>query len=132
MKHTNCPICYEELEVVDTTPCIDCGHPDRSLDILKQDIDVDFAHDSVSYTLYRAFEKYECVLCDLCTLEFTSYDPMYFGFDKGVTLWPSNFQFLKQVENPEVGKDKFCTGCGHRLAFLLFVLKLRVMNKKFK
>ena len=129
MKHTHCPICYEELEVVDTTPCIDCGPSDRSLDILKQDIAEGFTHDTVTYTLYRAFEKYECILCDLCTFDFMSYDPTYFGFDKGVTLWPSNFQFLKHVEKPQVGKDKSCSGCGHRLAFLLFVQNLREMNQ---
>ena len=74
MKQTHCPLCYEELEVVETTPCIDCGHSVHSLSILKQDIAEGFKHDSVTYSLYRAFEKFECILCDLCTLEFTSYD----------------------------------------------------------
>ena len=128
MSLTHCPICYEELEVVETTPCMDCGPSERSLEILRQDIKENYAHDSATYSKYRAFEKFECVICDLCTYDFMSYDPTYFGFNKDVKLWPSNFQFLKQIETPKIEKDKYCTNCGKRLAFLLFLKQVRGMN----
>ena len=128
MTHTHCPVCYEELEVVETTPCIDCGASERSINLLNQDIKENYKHDSVQFSLYRAFEEIECVICDLCTLEFTSYNPEHFGFKKGIKMWPSNFQFLKHIEKPVIVKDKYCNNCNERLAFILFTLKLREIN----
>jgi len=128
MKHTHCPICFDELEVVETTPCIYCGASERSVEILKQDIKENYKRDSVQICEYRAFEEIECVICDLCILEFTSYNPEHFGFKKDVKMWPSNFQFLKHIEKPQLVKDKYCNNCNERLAFILFTLKLREIN----
>ena len=127
-SYTHCPLCYEELTVVETTPCISCGSSDINLKILKQDIEENFSHDSVRYSTYRAFEKVEAVLCNLCTLDFTSVDPEFFGFEKERTVNPSDFQFLKAIKSPAIGKDKFCSSCNMRLSYLLFVEKVREIN----
>ena len=128
MKYTHCPICYEELDVVETTPCIDCGASEQSLEILRIHIDSNYEHDSKDYALYRAFDISEDIFCDICPYEFSTYDPEYFGFDKRKRLGPSDFQFLKPIAKPEITKDKFCSSCGMRLAFLLFTLRLRKQN----
>lgn len=127
---THCPLCYEELTVVETTPCISCGSSEISLKILKQDIEENFSHDSINYSIYRALEKIEVVLCNLCTLEFTSVDPEFFGFKKERTINPNDFQFLNTIENPAVGKDKFCSSCHMRLSYLLFVGQVREINAR--
>jgi hypothetical protein len=128
MKIKYCPICYEDLGVVETTPCISCGSSENSLSLLRQDIKDGFNDNSVKYNLYRAFEKLECTLCEKCVNDFMSYDPQYFGFDKKIKLWPSNFQFLGTQENPGIESDKYCSNCDNRLAFLQFVIQLREIN----
>ena len=128
MNHTNCPICYEELEVVETTPCIDCGASENSLNVLRIDQEANFAHDSVEYATYRAFEKLEVKMCSLCTLDFATYHSSYFGFKNNKVFSPDDFQFLKKIENPKIVKDKYCKNCNQRLAFSLFVKNVRDIN----
>jgi len=113
---------------VETTPCIDCGASERSLDILRIDIEDDFKHDSKNYALYRAFGVTEEIFCNFCPYEFTSYSPEFYGFDKNKKFAPTDFQFLKQITEPEISKDKFCKSCNRRLAFLLFTKLLREKN----
>ncbi len=129
-KFTHCPLCYEELLVVETTPCISCGSSKTSLKILKQDIEENFSHDSINYSIYRAFEKFEVMLCNICTLDFTSVASEFFRFKKEKTINPSDFQFLKIIKNPAIGKDKFCPSCNMRLAYLLFIEKTREINPR--
>ena len=131
-KNTHCPLCYEELTTVETTPCISCGQSEISLKILKQDINESFSHDSVTYSNYRAFEEIEIILCNLCTFDFSSVNPEFFGLENNKTIFPSNFQFLTEVENPEIGKDKYCSSCNMRLAYLLFVKQIRELNTEGK
>ena len=127
-KNTRCPLCYEELTVVETTPCISCGQSETSLKILQQDINEKFSHDSVTYSNYRAFEKIEMILCNLCIFDFTSVAPEFLGLEKAKTICSSYFQFLTNVENPEIRKDKYCLNCNMRLAYLLFVKQARELN----
>jgi hypothetical protein len=128
MKITNCPICYQNLEVVETTPCAVCGCDKTRVAVLKQDIKEKHIHDSFNFASYRAFEKIEVNLCNICTLEFTSFDPVFFGFSKDKKMWPDNFQLLEFIEKPQIEKDKFCKSCNMRFAFINFTLKLREAN----
>jgi hypothetical protein len=128
MNINNCPICYETLEVIETTPCMCCGNDEDKISILKQDIDEGFRHDSNTFSIYRAFGEIECVLCDLCIYEFSAVNPEFFGFHKEKTIWPDNFQYLKSIEPPYIEKDKFCKSCFMRLSFLNFTVKLRAKN----
>jgi protein-arginine kinase activator protein McsA len=98
--------------------------------ILKQDINENFSHDSVIYSIYRAFEKYEVNLCGLCTLEFSSYNPEFFGFSKNKIIHPDNVQFLESIEPSTIEKDKYCKNCDMRLAYLLFIQTVRALNKE--
>ena len=125
MKIENCPICYEELEVVETTPCICCGKDQDKISVLKQGITEQHIHDSFNFATYRAFGKLEVILCDFCPFEFTSFDASFFGFPKEKKMGPENFQFLKIIEKPQIGKDKFCSACYMRSAFITFTLNLR-------
>ena len=121
----NCPICYEELTVVETTPCMVCGTDEHKKEVLKQDIKENFMHDSIEYHIYRAFDEIECSLCVVCTLDFCSYNPEFFGFEKHEKLGPENFQFLNTIDHPVISKDKFCKNCNMRLAFLKFIAEVR-------
>lgn len=128
MKHSHCPLCFEELEVVETTPCIACGNFDFNIEVLKQDIAESYAHDSVNFANYRAFDKHEIILCDLCPFDMSSFDPEVFGLEKSKAISPSDFQFLTAIENPSIERDKFCLACNMRLAYLLFVEKAQKAN----
>ncbi|MGH1426462.1 MAG: hypothetical protein ACRBEE_00830 [Arenicella sp.] len=128
MNITNCPVCFDELEVIETTPCMVCGHDKDKVSLLKQDIAEKFQHDSFTFSTFRSFEKIECNLCDFCSLEFTSMDPEFFGFEKGKVMWPENFQFLTHIARPSVEYDKFCTQCNMRLSFIKFTKLLRELN----
>ena len=132
MSITNCTICYEELTIVETTPCMVCGTNEHKKEILKQDSKENFIHNSIEYNQYRAFDEIECSLCLICTLDFRSYKPEFFGFEKHVNLGPDDFQFLNSIENPVISKDKFCKNCNMRLAFIKFVEEVRKKNNRKK
>ena len=128
MKSEQCPICGSELEVKEVSPCIECGALENQVALLKQDIKEGFKHDSVEYEEYRIFDKFEITLCGFCALDIGSYEPEYFGFPKNKRLSYEKLQFLKKLEKPTVGKDKYCPECKRRLSFINFVLSARNEN----
>jgi hypothetical protein len=72
-----------------------------------------------SYAEMRAFGV-NVVLCNFCRVDFSSYDPTYFG--RTPVIRPEReMTFVRDVLNPSPGKDKYCASCGHRLAFLRFL-----------
>ncbi len=105
-----------------------CGNDEDKISILKKDIEEGFIHDTNTFAIYRAFEKIECVLCDICTYDFSTMNSEFFGFSKNKSIWPDNFQFLKSIESPTIEKDKYCSSCHMRLSFINFTLKLRSLN----
>jgi hypothetical protein len=73
MAETQCPDCFTALEPIDVAPCFDCGHLAIELEHL--------ASGRHTYAEYRVFG--ECiVLCNFCRVDFSSYDPEYFGLPK--------------------------------------------------
>jgi len=105
-----------------------CGHLKGKVDILKQDIEESYVHDSLHYSMYRVFEKYECILCTLCQLEFSNQSPKFFGFGEKKQFGFDDIQFLKSIEKPVVGKDKCCHECSMRLSYIRFSLEVREAN----
>lgn len=113
-----CPVCYGKLEVRDCTPCDDCGGDPAEL--------LDFKNEVHTYTTYEVADGLRLTLCDFCAVDFGSYTPEYLG-DKKFEI--SSFGFIKQLDNPQVVKDKFCPECEKRLTFLKFVAEVREMNR---
>ena len=128
MKTEQCPICSNELEIKEVTPCIECGALEDEVKPLKQDIKEGFIHDSNTFNEYRIFEKFEIILCGYCAIDIGSFDPEYFGLPKNKKLGYENLQFLKELKKPTIGKDKYCPECKQRLSFINFVLSARNEN----
>ncbi|MEN8134726.1 MAG: hypothetical protein ABFS18_04215 [Thermodesulfobacteriota bacterium] len=128
MKHEQCPNCGSEFEVVEVTPCQECGALEESKDVLRQDIAENYAHDSIEYNLYKIFDNVEVVLCDKCALDIGSYDPEVFGLNKHQKIGFSDLQFLKKIDKPEITKDKYCSDCNQRKAFIDFINKSKTKN----
>ena len=120
MTDTNCPLCYTELIVKDTTPCMECGSVELELDHFKN-------HDYKEYELYFG---QRLILCDFCVVDFSSFDPTYFGFSAGKKLGFGDWAFIQDIHNKNLRKDKYCPQCKHRLPFLKFVYKCRQENEK--
>jgi hypothetical protein len=117
-----CPICFAELEVRDCAPCDDCGwNVPTEIEHLNEG-----RHTYTTYEIYRGFRL---TLCDFCYVDFGSYKPEYFGFRNKEALRLFDFNFVKQLEDPEVIKDKFCPSCAARLSFLRFVARIRELNE---
>jgi hypothetical protein len=121
-------MCGEELVVREVTPCIDCGALEEQVNLLKQDIAEGFAHDAINFNEYRVFGDVEATFCDFCAVDFGSYDPTYFGLPKGARFGYEKMQFLKSVDRPSIGRDKYCPACNLRLAFMKFAFKARDEN----
>jgi len=75
------------------------------------------------YAEMRAF-GIGIVLCDFCRVDFSSYNPTYFGRQKGMRP-DRELIFVRDEQNPQPSKDKYCPTCGRRLAFLRFLEKVR-------
>lgn len=115
MAQPNCPICYGPLEVCDTSPCYDCGTVAEELEHLVQG-----RH---TYAEVRIFGV-DIILCDFCQVDFSSYDPTFFGRPRDVRPG-ADMVFVRDVLNPVKAKDKWCPNCRRRLAFLRFLEKVR-------
>lgn len=113
----NCPLCHSELNNVDVTPCMDCGAISN--------------FSKGKYIEYEILFSFTLVLCEFCSVDFGSYDPTYFGLDKNKKIGYEYFNFVKEIP-PIPIKDKYCTECGHRLAFLKFIEKCRDESQKRK
>ena len=116
-----CPICFEKLITQDCTPCDDCGcnHVEVS----------NFKLHKHSYKVYKIYNELHLTLCNFCDVDFSSYDPNYFGFKKDFKLNLKSFELIREIENPEISKDKFCKKCNHKIKFLNFIRDLRELNQ---
>lgn len=114
---TQCPICFGELEIREVAPCMDCGHLPEELEHLQEG--------KHTYDELEIVAGLRLVLCDLCQVDFGSYDPAYFGLPSKHRLTFQNMRAIRNVQNPSVGKDLYCQNCGKRLAFLKFVAAVR-------
>lgn len=92
MKNTNCPLCYTELIVKDATPCMECGGDDFELDHYTE-------HHYKEYELYFG---QRLILCDFCDVDFSSYDPTYFGFPRGRRIGLQDWNFVREIKDKEL------------------------------
>ncbi len=124
MQATHCPLCYEQLEIREVAPCMECGSATGEIDEAR-----DGEH---TYAEYRVFGDLSLVLCDFCQADFSSWDPTYFGLPLGRSVGMARgWQFIRSVE-PVITKDKCCAKCGHRLSFLEFVIHARELHGQSK
>jgi hypothetical protein len=117
-----CPICFGELEVRDCAPCDDCGWQPEEIVHLQQHLH--------TYSTYEIYQGLKLTLCNFCDVDFGSYKPEYFGFKHGERIGPEHFTFVKQLDRPEVVKDKFCPECSKRLRFLNVLAEIRQINER--
>lgn len=119
MKLPLCPICAGSLEERAVAPCFDCGHSPSELEEFERG-----EHEYHAFSIWG----HELVLCDFCDADFGSYHPDYFGRPAGPHPdYP--LQLIRKVEQPSLAKDFYCPNCKHRLAFLIFLSKVRAKNK---
>jgi hypothetical protein len=117
MQETHCPVCYGELEVREVAPCDDCGGKAEELD--------HFREGRHTFTIYEVFPGLELTLCDFCAVDFTSYNPEFFGLPKHSRVGLGKMNFVRAVDQPSVQPGKLCTQCGLRLTFARFVVLAR-------
>lgn len=117
-----CPICYSKLEVRDCTPCDDCGWNLLNPEEVKSQKNI--------YRVYEVYKGLRLTLCNFCAVDFGSYKPEYFGFTNGHRIGFQHFHFIKEIQEPNPVKDKFCPECSSRLTFLNFLFEIRKMNSE--
>jgi hypothetical protein len=120
MQATHCPLCQEPLEVREVGPCMECGCDRREIGEARS------GHHT--YSEWRIFGDLSLVLCDFCSSDFGSYNPTFFGLPHGRRIgMESGWQFVREVD-PVITRDKCCSRCGYRLAFLEFVVHARELH----
>ena len=117
MKKEQCPLCYTEMESIDCTPCYDCGH-------FKDEIKK-FKEIGGNFNTYELYDGLTLQLCDFCKIDFGSYKSDFLGFKDNTTIGFENMNFVKEIDKPEMEKDKFCPNCKMRMKFLTFIYSLR-------
>lgn len=122
-KFSDCPICYEKLQVIDVAPCDECGWNETEIE-----------HFQEKKHIYARFEVYgsELILCNFCEFDFSSYHPGFWGFQNKDRIGCGSKGFRKIEEIPReklnIGKDKFCPSCKARLTYLKALAKARENN----
>ena len=121
MKKEQCPICFGKLEIVDTAPCCDCGHDQNEI-----------VHYNEGKHTYHELEIFgiSIILCNYCMVDFSSYEPEYFGLSRStkVGFGSKSFKEIRILNHLSIQKDKFCPSCGHRLTFLKWLRDIRERN----
>jgi hypothetical protein len=75
-----------------------------------------------TYAIYRIFGKFDVVLCNFCQVDFSSYDPKFFGLPRNRRVGLGHdLDFVKDLKDCSIRKDKWCPKCGYRIGFLRFV-----------
>jgi hypothetical protein len=111
MGQSQCPICFTPLEVRDVTPCFICGGQPEMVERFSPDAD---------FREWRMPGAQLIVLCHGCELE-EFMVPGGWGYRLGLPAYalPVNaLQSVRHLEQPSLGRDKFCPNCKLRLAFL--------------
>ena len=119
MAESNCPLCYTELIKKQVTPCMECGGDEMELNHFTEH----------NYKEYEVFFGQKLILCNFCDVDFGSYDPTHFGFEKGKKIGYEYFDFVRDIMDKDLKMDKYCPNCKCRLPFLKFVENCRVENK---
>jgi hypothetical protein len=109
MGQLQCPVCYSPLDFRDVTPCFVCG----SWPEVVARFDA-----TIAFTEFRLPWGRSIVLCRGCELE----EFMVPG-GWGYRLAPKEklpvnvLQRVRAIDEPRLGRDKFCPACNIRLAF---------------
>ena len=116
-----CPICYEELDIKDCTPCDECGHLDEELE--------HFRENKHTYHLVEVFGR-RIKLCNFCMLDFGSYHPKTFGEEniKRVILGSKELIEVKQLYNEKIQKDYYCKKCNSKINFVNILFEIKKEN----
>ncbi|QJR11205.1 hypothetical protein DSM104443_02278 [Usitatibacter rugosus] len=80
------------------------------------------------FTEYEVFSGLRLTLCNFCDVDFSSYNPEFFGLPPKSKLGLSKMNVSRAVSDASPGIDKFCSHCGYRLAFLRFVQRARELH----
>jgi hypothetical protein len=122
MQESNCPICFEVLEVREVAPCDDCGWAAEEIE--------HFRDGSHTFATYEVFRGLRLVLCNFCSVDFGSYDPGHFGLSRDARIGLGRMQEVAVVRDASLGKDKYCPRCRARLSFLRFVQAARALHAR--
>lgn len=118
MKSNICPICYNEMEIRDVTPCHVCGGWG----------DLEETIQTRRYSDYRLESGqiitlcYGCYLDELLSLQGDLVD--YLGIRKSKHT-AEGYTHTEELAKPSVGKDKYCVECQKRFKLIKLHLKLR-------
>src|SRR5262245_60926907 len=107
MSHVQCPVCYASLEVRNVTPCTICGGWPQSAERFDS---------QAEYYEWQLPSGERLTLCRSCELE-EFMVPAGWGHRLGLLanrLPVKVLQLLRPLQQPQLGKDKFCTNCNLR------------------
>ncbi|QDU46030.1 hypothetical protein Mal52_45270 [Symmachiella dynata] len=110
MFNPQCPTCYSELETRAVAPCFMCGDSESGIEHLT-----DGRHE---YAVYRFPNGTEMVLCEICYLDIGAFCGETWGFPSDQRLSCNDLFLVRQIYDPVVVKDGYCSKCQARLAYL--------------
>ena len=82
-----------------------------------------------TYAEMRIFGDLTLVLCNFCQVDFGSTDPEFFGLPGNARIGYDKMQFVRDIQDVSITKDKVCPECQHRLPFLRFVQRAREIHQ---
>ena len=121
MSESHCPLCYSLLEVADVAPCMECGNRVKEVEHAREG--------KHTYAEVQIFGDLTLVLCEFCQVDFGSFNPEVFGLPRGTRIGYDKMQFLRDVTEVRIAKDKVCPQCEYRLPFLRFVQRAREFHQ---
>jgi hypothetical protein len=101
---------------------MNCGHAEHEIEHALSS--------EHTYAEWRIFGDLTLVLCNICMLDFGSFHPEFFGLPRSAKIGYEKMHFVRSIDEIYIGKDKYCSACGARLAFLKFVADARALHSR--
>jgi len=98
-----------------------CGHVSEEIE--------EFRAGNHKYHELEVFPGLPLVLCEFCQVDFSSYDPTYFGLPRDRTSDLRRMNMITEDHTKETRSDLVCTKCNHPLPFLEFVAQARGQHR---
>ena len=111
----NCPSCYLELEIRDTSPCFVCG-------CAHQGKELNTCIEKNNFSIYGLKDDTEIILCKYCYLDEVLSNQGALLSDLNINLVNATeeIRFFRSAEALQT-KDKYCSQCCKRLSLLKII-----------
>ncbi len=92
-------------------------------------VEIDHAREGAhTFAECRIMGDISLVLCNFCQVDLDSIRPEYWGEYNTRRIGFADLEFVRRIDDVQIGRDKYCPECGERLTLLIALKKIRDLH----